>query len=49
MINDSENKAENENKDQRYEINRPRHGHEYTKYKMCVSIMMDICIKQHLT
>ena len=27
---------------------RPRHGHKHTKYKMCLSIMMAICIKQHL-
>ena len=35
----------------RYDINRPRsrHGHKYTKYKMCLSIMMDICIKQQLS
>ena len=34
----------------KYDINRtrPRHGHKYTKYKMCLSIMMVICIKQHL-
>ena len=31
----------------RYDINRcrPRHGHKYTKYKMCLSIMMVICMK----
>ena len=35
----------------RYDINRPkpRHGSKYTKYKMCLSIMMVICIKQHLS
>ena len=35
-----------------YHINRPmlRHGHEYTKYKMCkIIIIMVICIKQHLS
>ena len=34
----------------RYGINRPRprNGHKYTKYKMCLRIMMVICIKQHL-
>ena len=34
-----------------YDINRTRlrHGHEYTKYKMCLSIIMVICIKQHLS
>ena len=40
-----------ENRSHRYDINRPksRHGHEYTKYKMCLSILMVICIKQHLS
>ena len=35
---------------QRYNINgpRPRLRHKYTKYKMCLSIMMFTCIKQHL-
>ena len=35
---------------QRYDINRPRlrHGPKYTKYKMCL-IMMVMCIKQHLS
>ena len=38
------------NRSHRYDINRPgpRHGHKYTKYKMCLCIMMVICIKQHL-
>ena len=54
MINDTENEAENnnnkKNESQRYDINwfRPRHGHKYTKYKMCLNIMMVIYIKQHL-
>ena len=32
----------------RYNINRPRprHGHKYTKYKMC---NMVVCVKQHLS
>ena len=36
---------------QRYDINRPkpRHGHKCIKYTMCLSIMMVICIKPHLT
>ena len=44
-----ENEAENEKKLKRYNLNRPRprHGHKYTKYKMCLSIMMVVCIKQH--
>ena len=35
----------------RYDINwpRPSDGHKYTKYKMCLSIMMATCIKQHLS
>ena len=43
--------AENEKKLHRYDINRPRprHAHKYTKYKMCLGIMMVICIKQHLS
>ena len=34
-----------------YDINRPRprHEHGYTKYKMCLSIMMALCIKQYLS
>ena len=40
MSNDNENEAE-------YDISRPRprHGPKYTKYKICLSIMMVICIK----
>ena len=39
------------NKSQRYDINRarPRHRHKYTAHKMCLSLMMVICIKQHLS
>ena len=34
----------------RYNMKRPRsrHGHKYTKYKMSLSIMLVVCIKQHL-
>ena len=51
MINDNENKAAINNRSHRYDMNRPRprHGHKYTKYKMCLSIMMVICTKQHLS
>ena len=28
---------------------RPRQGHKYTKYKICVSVMVAKCIKQHLS
>ena len=35
----------------RYNINRPRprQGNKHTKYKMCLSIMMVLCIKPHLS
>ena len=35
----------------RYDINGPRsrHGHKYSKYQNCLSIMMLPCIKQHLS
>ena len=35
----------------RYDIHRtrPRHGHKYTKYKICLSMMMIMCKKQHLS
>ena len=51
MINDTGNDSENKNRSQRYEINRPRprHEHKHAKYKMCLSITMVICIKQHLS
>ena len=47
MINDNENEAETENKSHIYNINRPRprHGHKCSRNKMCLSIMMIICIK----
>ena len=34
------------NRSSRYDINRPRcrHGHKYTKYKICLHTMMVICI-----
>ena len=46
MISYNENQAEND----RYDMNktRLRHGYKYTKYKMCLSMMMVICNKQHL-
>ena len=28
---------------------KPRHGHRYTRYNMYLSIMIVICIKQHLS
>ena len=42
MINDNENEAENEKKITQIRHNRlsPRNGHKYTKYKLCLNIMM---------
>ena len=36
-----------ENRSHRNDINRPksRHGHKYSKYKMCLSMMLLLCIK----
>ena len=46
MINGNENEAENKkNRSQRYDINTPK----YTKYEICLSIMMVLGIKQHLS
>ena len=36
------------NRSHRYDIKRP-HGQKYSKYKKCLSIMMLICIKHHLS
>ena len=35
----------------RYDMNRPmsRHGHKYSKYKKCLSMMIHLCTKQHLS
>ena len=39
------------NRSHGYDVPRPspRHGHKYTTYKMCLSLMMAISIKQHLS
>ena len=39
------------NRSHKYDINRPRarNGRKYTEYNMCLSTLMDICIKQHLS
>ena len=44
-------RLEMKNRSHRYDINRsrPRHKHTYTKYKMYLSMMLVICIKQHLS
>ena len=51
MINDNENEAEMKNRSHRFDINKPRtrHGHKNTKFKLCLSIIMVIYIKQHLS
>ena len=38
------------NRSHRYDISRPgpKHGQKYTKYNMCLSMIMVICIKQQL-
>ena len=50
-INHDENEDENEKRSHRYDINRPRsrHGHKYSKYKKCLSMMMLMGVKQHLS
>ena len=44
-------KMKMKNRSHRLDINRPRsrHGHKYSKYKTRPSLMMLICIKQHLS
>ena len=52
MINHNENEDENEKRSHRFDINRPRsrrHGHKYSNYKKCLSMMVIISIKQHLS
>ena len=46
-----EMKMKRKSRSHRYDINRPRsrHEHKYSKYKKCRSMMMLICIKQHLS
>ena len=54
MINDNKNEAKNEKqitktRDKYINIPRPRHGRKYTKYKLCLTTVMAICIKQQLS
>ena len=44
-------KMKMKNKLHRYDKNKSesRQGHKYSKYKKCVSMMMFLCIKQHLS
>ena len=43
-------KMNTENRSHRYDIKRltPRHGHRYSRYEKCLSMMMLLCIKRHL-
>ena len=47
----TELKTKKKNRSHRHDINRPRsrHGYKYSKYKKCLSMIMLICIKQHLS
>ena len=44
-------KMKMKNRSHRCDMNRPkpRHGHKYSKYYKRISMMMFICIKQHLS
>ena len=44
-------KMKKKNRSHRYDINRPRfsHGHKFSTYKTCLSTIMFICLKQHLS
>ena len=46
-----ETKMKIKNISHRYDTNRhrPRYGHKYSKYKKCLSMMLLICIKEHLS
>ena len=50
-ISHNKNEDQNDKRSYRYDINRPRTRpeHKYSKYKKCRSMMMLICIKQHLS
>ena len=51
MSNDNENEAENEKRSHILVIIKPlpRHGQKYTRYEMCLSILMAVCLKQHVS
>ena len=51
MINDNENELKLKNRSQRYDIYGPRtrHGKKHAKYKMCLNIMIVMCIKKYLS
>ena len=43
MISYNENETENGKMDHDVNRTRPKHGHKYNKYKMCLSLMMGMC------
>ena len=49
--NHDENEDGNENRSHRYNIkkSKSRHGHRYSKYKKCLSMIKILCIKQYLS
>ena len=50
MINHNKNEDENEKEiSHRNNINKPRYRHRYRKYRKCLSMVMFICIIQHLS
>ena len=51
MINDNENELKLKNRSQRYDIYGPRtrHGKKHAKCKMCLNIMIVMCIKKYLS
>ena len=44
-------KMKMKNRSHRYDVNQPRskHGHKYSKYKKGLTMVILICIKQHLS
>ena len=46
-INHNENDDEKEKRSHKYVVNRSWHGHKYSKYKKCLSMIMVICIKHY--
>ena len=48
VINHNDNEDENEERWHRH-VNKPRHGLKYSENKKCLSMMMLVCIKQHLS
>ena len=51
MIDYNQIRMKIKNRSYRYDINRTRsrHGHKYIKYKICLSMIMAMWKKQHLT